>query len=404
VRIWLGEVTQVGNDRFDVFCRQVCTKSFCRCVHLNQSERPGRFNRLIQDVANDTRLIPRCARYLTEPEPTLVGLARLRSDVCNNNGLSHGTNSFIKFDPFRDFYRDSGYPQVVTTPSRTELADRIRRHTAAWTIRRNGGYLAQACGSAEILATMLTRLDLGTSIAPVTPPKFRAVPTATEPGPRGEDWLGNGPDVFVLSPAHYATAMYAALVGLGRLDERALVEDSHDGGLLEMIGGEHSPGLPMSAGSLGNAFPVAVGRAIARTRAQQPGSIWVMLSDGEMQEGSTWETAQLAAAQQLNNINVIIDRNAMQVDGHMVDVMPITEPEKRFAAFGWHTHVIDGHDFDALDSAMDACHREAGPSVIVCRTQPWRGFTFLKQRWDDKRLHFIRLTEVERESLQLELA
>jgi transketolase len=292
----------------------------------------------------------------------------------------------------------------VSAPSRVELADRIRRHTAEWTIRRNGGYLAQACGSAEILATMLTRLDLGEPIAPVRPPKFRAVPTATEPGPRGEHWLGDGPDVFILSPAHYATAMYAALVGLGRLDERAMVEDSHDGGLLEMIGGEHSPGLPMSAGSLGNAFPVAVGRAIARTRAQRPGTIWVMLSDGEMQEGSTWETAQLAVAQQLNNINVIIDRNAMQVDGHMVDVMPITEPEQRFAAFGWHTHVIDGHDLKALDAAMDACHRETGPSVIVCQTQPWRGFTFLKQRWDDKRLHFIRLTEVERESLQLELA
>lgn len=289
------------------------------------------------------------------------------------------------------------------TLSRTDLANGIRRRTAEWTIRRNGGYLAQACGSAEILATMLTRLDLGTPTAPIRPPKFARVPAPGRPGPQGEAWLGDGPDVFVLSPAHYATAMYAALTELGRLDEQAMIDDANDGGLLEMIGGEHSPGMPMSAGSLGNAFPVTVGRAIARVRKNEPGMFWVMLSDGEMQEGITWETAQLAVAQHLNNLNVIIDRNAMQVDGHMVDVMPITEPAERFAAFGWHTHTIDGHDLDALDAAMDACAAEDGPSVIVCNTEPWRGFAFLKQRWDDHRLHFIRLTDDERTSLQAEL-
>ena len=290
------------------------------------------------------------------------------------------------------------------TPSRTALADGIRRRTAEWTIRRNGGYLAQACGSAEMLATMLTQLDLGTPTAPIRPPKFTQVPAPGTPGPQGEAWLGDGPDVFVLSPAHYATAMYAALTELGRLDEAAMIEDANDGGLLEMIGGEHSPGITLSAGSLGNAFPVAVGRAIARARKHEPGMFWVMLSDGEMQEGITWETAQLAVAEQLNNLNVIIDRNAMQVDGHMIDIMPITDPAERYAAFGWHTHTVDGHDLDALDTAIAACTKESGPSVIVCNTQPWRGFTFLKQRWDDHRLHFIRLTDTERASLQAELS
>lgn len=294
----------------------------------------------------------------------------------------------------------------MTTDSMTreDLARGIRRRTAEWTIRRNGGYLAQACGSAEILATVLTRLDLGTPTASARPPKFVHVPAPGDPGPRGDQWLGDGPDVFVLSPAHYATAMYAALTELGRLDERAMIEDSGDGGLLEMIGGEHSPGMPMSSGSLGNAFPIAVGRAIARQRTDRPGAFWVMLSDGELQEGITWEAAQLAVAERLDNINVIIDRNGMQVDGHMVDIMPITDPAERFAAFGWNTHVIDGHDLQALDQAMHACAAESGPSVIVCRTEPWRGFSFLRQRWDDHKLHFIRLTASERTQLEAELA
>jgi len=287
---------------------------------------------------------------------------------------------------------------------RHALAAGIRRRTAEWTIRRNGGYLAQACGSAEMLAAVLTRLDLGSPSAPAIPPPFEQVPTPGNPGPRGEQWLGDGPDVFVLSPAHYATAMYAALTELGRLDERAMIEGSQDGGLLEMIGGEHSPGMPMSAGSLGNALPVAIGRAIARQRLKQPGTFWVMLSDGEMQEGVTWEAAQLAQAEQLNNLNVIVDRNNMQVDGHMDSVMPITDPERRFAAFGWHTHSIDGHDFDALDHAMQACMAEDGPSVIVCHTRPWTGFGFLKDRWDEQRLHFIRLTDSERSALVEELS
>lgn len=294
----------------------------------------------------------------------------------------------------------------VTTQelTRADLASGIRRRTAEWTIRRNGGYLAQACGSAEILATVLTGLDLGTPSGLKVPPKFVRVPVPGDPGPRGEMWLGDGPDVFVLSPAHYATAMYAALTELGRLDETAMIEDSGDGGLLEMIGGEHSPGLPMSSGSLGNAFPIAVGRAIARTRKDEPGLFWVMLSDGEMQEGITWEAAQLAVAERLSNLNVIVDRNGMQVDGHMVDIMPITEPEERFAAFGWNTHTVDGHDLEALDAAMRTCAEETGPSVIVCQTEPWRGFGFLKQRWDDHRLHFIRLTQGERSELEAELS
>jgi len=286
---------------------------------------------------------------------------------------------------------------------RARLADEIRQLAAQWTLDHDGGYLGQACGSAETLASLLTFLDLGPSRAPLIPPAFPGVPTPGSRGVLGEDWLGAGPDALLVSPAHYATAVYAGLVGVGRLDPTALRMCSGDGGLLEMIGAEHSPGMAVTAGSLGTALAIGVGRAVGRARRGLPGRIWTFLSDGETQEGATWEAAQLAAAQQLANVRVVVDRNNMQVDGPMLDVLPVTEPELRFRAFGWEAMVVDGHDLAALDAALHATTDINGPVAIICRTEPWRGFDLLSERWRDHRLHFIRLTDAERDALQSEL-
>lgn len=291
-------------------------------------------------------------------------------------------------------------PPTAEHEHRREVAATIRRLTAEWTLARDGGYLAQACGSAEILATLLTGLQLGSTSAPLLPDPFPGVPTPGDRGPQGSAWLGTGPDVLLISPAHYATAVYAGLVGTRRLAPAAMTQCSGDGGLLEMIGAEHSPGMGVTAGSLGTALAIGVGQAIARARLGRPGRVWVLLSDGETQEGATWEAVQLAAAQQLANLRVIVDRNRMQVDGAMAEVMPVTEPEERFTAFGWSSLVVDGHDLAALDEAMCRADDMAGPVAIICRTEPWRGFDLLKQRWLDSRLHFVRLTEQERLALR----
>jgi len=134
----------------------------------------------------------------------------------------------------------------------SRVAQSIRAYAAEWAIRANGGYLAQACGTAELLALLHTQtLNLGKSTAPKRPPRFLSTPKPGDPGVRGEDWLGEGPDLLVISPAHYASAHYATLAATGKLDAAALAEDSTDGGLLEMIGAEHSPGMAVTSGSLG---------------------------------------------------------------------------------------------------------------------------------------------------------
>lgn len=286
-----------------------------------------------------------------------------------------------------------------------DIANEIRKHTARWTIRANGGYLAQACGTAEIFSTLFNDvLDLGKSTGPFMPSEFIGVPKPGAPGTRGESWLGNGPDLLVISPAHYATAMYSALVATGRMDEEALVKCSKDGQLLEMIGAEHSPGMVVSSGSLATALSVCVGRAIARQKLNKPGFIWVLLSDGELQEGSTWEALQLAKAMKLTNLKIVIDNNGMQVDGQMNNVMPIGAIEDKLKAFGCEVYDIDGNNLEEVNLACKKALQDDSLSVILARTKPWTGFSFLLDRWENNKLHFIRLTEIEKEILTKELA
>jgi transketolase len=284
------------------------------------------------------------------------------------------------------------------------VAGKIRCFAAQWALRANGGYLAQACGTAEVLALLHTQiLNLGPSVATPVPPRFESTPTPGNPGIRGEAWLGEGPDLLIISPAHYATAHYATLAATGRLDPEALALHSTDGGVLEMIGAEHSPGMVVTSGSLGIALGVGVGRAIARKRRGKPGDIWVLISDGELQEGSTWESLQLAVAEGLDNLRIVLDRNNMQVDGKMADVMAIGDVAGKLRAFGLDVHEHDAHDIDGLHQSFLAMKKAAGPSVLVSYSEPWRGFSFLPPRWETNKLHFVRLTPEESSLLESEV-
>ena len=285
-----------------------------------------------------------------------------------------------------------------------KVAQAIRGYAAEWAIRANGGYLAQACGTAELLSLLHTQvLDLGVSTAPADPPRFIATPTPGNPGVRGEDWLGSGPDTLIISPAHYATAHYATLVATGRLAPRSLSEDSTDGGLLEMIGAEHSPGMAVTSGSLGIALGVAVGRAIARKQLGKPGAIWVLISDGELQEGSTWEALQLAVAKGLDNLRIVLDRNNMQVDGQMRGVLPIGDAGAKLKAFGVDVYEHSAHDVPGLWGALRDLQVSEGPALLVSHSEPWRGFSFLEPRWHQNKLHFVRLSPDEKADLEREV-
>jgi len=293
----------------------------------------------------------------------------------------------------------------AATTAVAAVAGKIRCFAAQWALRANGGYLAQACGTAEVLALLHTQvLDLGPSLRPMVPPRFESTPKPGNPGIRGEDWLGAGPDLLIISPAHYATAHYATLAATGRLDPAALAEHSTDGGVLEMIGAEHSPGMVVTSGSLAIALGVAVGRAIARKRTGTPGNIWVLISDGELQEGATWESLQLAVAEGLDNLRIVLDRNNMQVDGKMPEVMEIGDVSAKLRAFGLDVYEHDAHDIPSLYSTLLEMNQCAGPSILVSYSEPWRGFSFLPPRWETNKLHFVRLTPEESTLLESEVA
>jgi transketolase len=274
-------------------------------------------------------------------------------------------------------------------------ADGIRRRVLEYTIKNNGGYLSQACSAAEILATLYTRImKLGPSTAPMLPPPFSGVPSAQNTAClRGTGYNGPatpGHDRFLLSPAHYALVLYSVLIETGRLAPEALLQFNRDGGTVEMIGAEHSPGFEMMGGSLAQTLSQAGGMALAWKLRAQGGRIWVFMSDGEFQEGQTWEAVQALSHYRLDNICVYVDVNGQQCDGEMRNVMGIEPLDDRLRAFGARVLKVDGHDIAALAAAARP-KTDGRPQVVLCYTDPCRGIKLLERR--RPKLHYLRFKD-----------
>lgn len=274
----------------------------------------------------------------------------------------------------------------------TQVAQDIRRRVLEHVIINNGGYLSQACSAAETLATLYTRImRLDASQAPLIPKPFSGVPGAHNPDARtGADYNGRpGADFdrFVLSPAHYALVLYAALIEVGRLAPEALREFNKDGSTVEMIGAEHSPGMEVTSGSLGQALSQAAGIAMARKLRGETGRVWVFMSDGEFQSGQTWEALQALGFHRLDNLGIYVDVNRQQCDGSMASVLDIEPLEERIRAFGMYVVAVDGHNVEAL--AAPAASWPAGkPLVVLAYTNPWQGIDLLQAR--APKLHYVR--------------
>jgi transketolase len=158
-----------------------------------------------------------------------------------------------------------------------------------------------------------------------------------------------------------------------------------------MIGAEHSPGVETTTGSLAQAISQAGGLALARRRKGEPGRVWVMMSDGEFQEGQVWEAISTAAFHHLDNLRVVVDVNGQQCDGCVDDVGKLEPLADRIVAFGGSVDEPDGHDLDALDAAMQ---RETGkPHFVLARTDPAHGLPLLGERAPF--LHYLRFTSPE---------
>lgn len=250
--------------------------------------------------------------------------------------------------------------------------------SAAWRIRRlavrmgevqGQGYVGQALGYADVLAV--------------------AYAHALKLRPEDPDW--DGRDRFLLSHGHYAIAHYAALIEAGIVPEAELETYGSDDSRLPMSGmASYTPGMEISGGSLGQGLPIAVGIALGLRYRGNPAFVYNSMSDGELDEGSTWEAAMSAAHHGLGNLICIVDINNQQADGPSTKVLGFEPLADKWASFGWHVQRVDGNDLPAVLKAFDAAREltEAKPRVILCDTLMGKGVPFLEQR--DKN-HFIRV-------------
>lgn len=287
------------------------------------------------------------------------------------------------------------------------VANNIRRRVLEYTIKNNAGYLSQACSSAEILSALyLEIMNLGGVNSPIIAGKFCGVPSGKVQGYQRGDFY-NGPkskefDRFILSPAHYSLVLYAALIETGRMAEQGLDEFNQDGSIVEMIGAEHSPGMEVMTGSLGQGISQAAGIALARKLKADRGRVWVFMSDGELQSGQVWEAVESMAFYKLDNMGIYIDANGYQCDGEVGSVMNIEPLDKRLESFGCRVLRINGHDAAALVDAGRYLPDEQ-PLAVICGTCPWQGIPALKKR--APKFHYIRFTnEIERRELEEILA
>lgn len=216
--------------------------------------------------------------------------------------------------------------------------------------------------------------------------------------PANPDW--DERDRYYLSTGHYSIAMWAVLAEAGYFAKDLLPTYGADGSPLEMSTIERRlPGVEMTGGSLGHGLGIAVGAALGYRLSKRSGRIFCSISDGELQEGSTWEAATAGSTFGLDNLVAIVDCNGIQADGPMVvDIEPI--PDK-WRAFGWETVEIDGND---MARVVEALHWSRGwrgkPKVVVMRTKPGKGVARLEAR---KKAHFIDVGPAEWDEIAREL-
>jgi transketolase len=248
-------------------------------------------------------------------------------------------------------------------------AHNIRRHALRMAEVQGQGYIAQALGVADILA--VSYFDSLT---------YR---------PDDPEWEGR--DRFLLSIGHYAIALYAALIEAGIIPEDEIETYGSDDSRLPMSGmAAYTPGMEITGGSLGQGLPIAIGMCLGLKRKSSTSFVYNLLSDGELDEGSTWEAAMSAASFKLDNLIAIVDVNNMQADGPSKAVLNFEPLTDKFEAFGWHVARVDGNDIPALVDAFRSARalQATKPRIVICDTRMGKRVDFLEAR---ERNHFLRV-------------
>jgi transketolase len=245
--------------------------------------------------------------------------------------------------------------------AKLEAAARQLRVNVVRMVARQGlGYLQQGLGAADLFAALYMS-------------ELRVRPD----DPRWPDR-----DRLLLSTAHNTAVFYAAMAARGLIPEAALETYTQDGSPFEINASERvGPQVEATCGSLAQGLSVGVGMALSLRRQRKPARVYVILGDGELQEGQVWEAGLSAAGHRLDNLCLVIDRNYMQVDGHTDEVMRLEPLADKWVAFGWHVLSIDGNDMTQLTQALERARTTRDrPTCIIAKTIPGKGVPFLEGR------------------------
>jgi transketolase len=244
-------------------------------------------------------------------------------------------------------------------------ATMLRRHMLTMARGQGAGYIGQGLGIADTLTALYfheLRYD-----------------------PENLGWADR--DRFLLSTGHYSIALWAALAEAGIIPVAELVTYGADNSRLEMSTLDTTPGVEVIGGSLGHGLGQGVGQALGLRLDRSEARVFVELSDGELQEGSTWEAAMSGSHFRLDGLVALIDCNGIQADGPVVlDMEPVAD---KWRSFGWETFEIDGNDMDAVVATLaKARQRNGKPKAIVLRTLPGKGVRRIEQ---SEKSHFFRV-------------
>ena len=240
-----------------------------------------------------------------------------------------------------------------------ELAKSIRAHALTMVHKANASHIGSCLSIADILAVLyskILRIDLSNLAWPER-------------------------DRFILSKGHAAAILYAVLAEKGFFPKEWLDAYCQDGSKLTGHISHYVPGVEVSTGSLGHGLPIGCGMALAGKRDGRPYRVFVLLSDGELDEGSTWESILFASHHRLDNLVAIVDYNKIQSFGTVKEVLDLEPLAEKWRAFKWSAREIDGHNCNQIEEALTGVPFEQGkPSVIIAHTIKGKGVSFMENK------------------------
>ena len=249
-----------------------------------------------------------------------------------------------------------------------ELAKKIRLHCLNMVFNGKSGHIGSMLSTADIYPVLYTKI---LNVDPKNPKKPDR-------------------DRFLLSKGHAGAALLACMAELGFFPLEWLDRYYCDNGKLSGHISHHIPGVEFSTGSLGHGLPVACGMAMAAKQAGKKHRIFVMSSDGDLNEGSTWEAIMLAGQHHWDNLIMLVDYNRLQALGRSEDIINLEPLTDKLEMFGWRAIEADGHDVDDIESALSTFPFEEGrPSAVVFRTVKGKGVSFME---DNYKWHYGGLT------------